>query len=95
IDVLDVLVDMNTSRGTTIVMVLHDLNLAARYADHLIAVADKGIYAEGAPADILTEALVRDVFGLECRIINDPVSNTPAMVPIGRHKVSRTKNDAA
>ncbi|MFT6088518.1 ABC transporter ATP-binding protein [Sulfitobacter sp.] len=95
IDVLDVLVDMNTSRGTTIVMVLHDLNLAARYADHLIAVADKGIYAEGAPADILTEALVRDVFGLECRIINDPVSDTPAMVPIGRHKVSRTKNAAA
>tara|TARA_R110000850_G_scaffold54949_2_gene130370 strand:+ start:721 stop:1548 length:828 start_codon:yes stop_codon:yes gene_type:complete len=89
IEVLDLLVDMNASRGTTIVMVLHDLNLAARYADHLIAVADKGIYAEGAPAEILTRELVKTVFGLECHITTDPVSGTPLMVPIGRHK-SRT-----
>ncbi|MBB3995854.1 iron complex transport system ATP-binding protein [Sulfitobacter undariae] len=95
IEVLDLLVDMNTSRSTTIVMVLHDLNLAARYADHLIAVANKGIYAKGPPAEILNETLVRDVFGLDCRIVNDPVSHTPAMVPIGRHRVVRAENTAA
>ena len=86
IEVLDLLVDMNTTRGTTIVMVLHDLNLAARYADHLIAVADKGIYAEGPPAEILTRDLVKAVFGLECHIATDPVAGTPLMVPVGRHK---------
>ncbi|PLS21296.1 ABC transporter ATP-binding protein [Neptunicoccus cionae] len=93
IEVLDLLVDMNTSRGTTIAMVLHDLNLAARYADHLIAVADRGIHAEGPPSEILTESMVKAVFGLESRIITDPVSGTPSMVPIGRHKVvSRSCN---
>ena len=86
IDVLDLLVDMNVSRGTTVVMVLHDLNLAVRYADHLIAVAEGAIHAQGAPEDVLTEHTVRAVFGLECRIILDPVSGGPAMVPIGRHK---------
>lgn len=87
IEVLDLLVDMNTNRGTTIAMVLHDLNLATRYADHLIAVADRGIYAEGPPSEILTESMVKAVFGLESRIITDPVSGTPSMVPLGRHKV--------
>lgn len=86
IDVLDLLVDMNLSRGTTVVMVLHDLNLAVRYADHLIAVANGAIHCKGAPADVLTEATVKTVFGLECRIVTDPVSGTPTMVPIGRHK---------
>ncbi len=87
VEVLDLLVDLNTAQGTTIVMVLHDLNLAARYADHLIAVGDGGIRAEGPPAGVLTEDLVKTVFGLSCRIVSDPVSQTPCMVPIGRHKI--------
>ncbi|MGJ8544176.1 MAG: ABC transporter ATP-binding protein [Sulfitobacter sp.] len=86
IDVLDLLVDMNQTRGTTVVMVLHDLNLAVRYADHLIAVGDGGIHQAGAPEMVLTREMVRAVFGLECQIIADPVSGTPCMVPIGRHK---------
>ncbi|KAB2593252.1 ABC transporter ATP-binding protein [Streptomyces arboris] len=87
IEVLDLLTDLNRSRGTTIVMVLHDLNLAARYADHLIALADGTLHAAGSPADVLTEETVRAVFGLESRVVEDPVSGRPLMLPIGRHHV--------
>ncbi|MEU6047634.1 ABC transporter ATP-binding protein [Streptomyces sp. JUS-F4] len=87
IEVLDLLTDLNRSRGTTIVMVLHDLNLAARYADHLIALAGGGLHASGTPAEVLTVETVRAVFDLDSRIIEDPVSGRPLMLPIGRHHV--------
>lgn len=85
IEVLDLLTDLNRRRGTTIVMVLHDLNLAARYADHLVALESCRVHAAGDPADVLTEDCVRAVFGLESRVIVDPVSGKPLMLPIGRH----------
>lgn len=87
VDVLDLLTDLNQTRGTTIVMVLHDLNLAARYADHLIALADGRLHAAGEPAQVLTEECVRAVFGLESKVIIDPTSGKPLMLPIGRHHV--------
>ena len=87
IEVLDLLTDLNHSRGTTIVMVLHDLNLAARYADHLIALADGRLHAAGSPSDVLTEETVRAVFGLDNQVIIDPTSGKPLMLPIGRHHV--------
>jgi iron complex transport system ATP-binding protein len=85
IDVLDLLTDLNRSRGTTIVMVLHDLNLAARYSDHLVAMLDGRPFRTGAPQSVLTEDMVRQVFGLESRILTDPTSDRPMMLPIGRH----------
>ena len=85
VEVLDLLTDLNRTRGTTIVMVLHDLNLAARYADHLIALANGGVHASGPPGDVLTEETVRAVFGLDSRVIIDPTSGQPLMLPIGRH----------
>ncbi len=91
IDVLDLLVDLNRMRGTTIVMVLHDLNLAARYSDHLVAIADGEIHVEGTPRKVLTESHVRAVFGLESRIVTDPVSGGPTMIPIGRHHSGRAE----
>ncbi|MFC8824282.1 ABC transporter ATP-binding protein [Streptomyces sp. NPDC057137] len=87
IEVLDLLTDLNEARGTTIVMVLHDLNLAARYADHLIALASGRLHASGPPSDVLTRETVRTVFGLDSRVIEDPVSGRPLMLPIGRHHV--------
>lgn len=86
IEVLDLLTDLNADRGVTIVMVLHDLNLAARYCDHLITITDGGVYAAGDPSDVLTEETVRAVFGLDAQVITDPVSARPLMLPIGRHR---------
>ncbi|WP_065570754.1 ABC transporter ATP-binding protein [Microbacterium oleivorans] len=87
IDVLDLLTDLNRSRGTTIVMVLHDLNLAARYADHLVAMSAGRIFASGKPGTVLTADTVREVFGLESRVIPDPLTGRPLVLPIGRHHV--------
>ncbi|GLB64565.1 iron-dicitrate ABC transporter ATP-binding protein [Dietzia sp. NCCP-2495] len=72
VEVLDLLVDLNRDRGTTIVMVLHDLNLAARYADHLVAIADGRVHSAGPPDEVLTAKTVHAVFGLECEVIPDP-----------------------
>ena len=85
VEMLDLLAELNHTGGTTMVMVLHDLNLAARYADHLVAMRQGRVVAEGRPAEVVTEALVREVFELECRVIADPVAGTPLVVPIGRH----------
>ncbi|MBW9093417.1 ABC transporter ATP-binding protein [Microbacterium jejuense] len=85
IDVLDLLVDLNAERGTTIVMVLHELSLACRYADHLVAMRDGAVVAAGAPADIVDADLVREVFGIDSLVVPDPVSGTPTVAPFGRH----------
>lgn len=85
VEMLDLLAELNLRAGTTIVMVLHDLNLSARYADRLVAMKAGRVVAEGTPAEVVTEDNVRDVFGLESRVIPDPVSHTPLVVPVGRH----------
>ena len=84
---LDLLTDLNRARGTTIAMVLHDLNLAARYADRLVALRAGRLHAAGDPADVLTADVVRDVFGMESQVVPDPVSGRPIVLPIGRHHV--------
>jgi len=85
VEVLDLLTDLNRRRGTTIAMVLHDLNLAARYADHLVAVAGGRVHASGDPREVLTVDLVEAVFGLRSQVVPDPVSGRPMVLPIGRH----------
>ncbi|WP_199182384.1 ABC transporter ATP-binding protein [Cryobacterium sp. Y11] len=84
IEVLDLLLERNRERGTTVVMVLHDLNLAARYADHLVVMRAGRIVANGAPVETLTAEIVRDAFDLAALIVPDPVCGSPMVVPIGR-----------
>lgn len=88
IEVLDLLTDLNRAHGTTIVMVLHDVNLAARYADQLVAVRAGRVHTAGRPKDVICDELVREVFGLDCCVIVDPVSGAPLVLPRGRHHVT-------
>ncbi|ADL45707.1 ABC transporter ATP-binding protein [Micromonospora aurantiaca (nom. illeg.)] len=81
VEVLDLLHRLRAERGRTVVAVLHDLNQAARYADHLIAMRDGAVVAAGKPREILTADLVRDVFGLDCVVVPCPVSGAPLVVP--------------
>jgi len=93
VELLDLLTDLNRESGKTIVIVLHDLNLACRYADHIIAMKQGAIVAEGSPIDVIDSTVVTEVFGLACEVIPDPVSGTPMIVPRGRHHAAR--EDAA
>lgn len=84
IELLDLFQDLNRKQGHTLVAVLHDLNHACRYADHLIVMKEGCIIATGAPSEIVTEALIEEVFGLACLILEDPISATPLIIPRGR-----------
>ncbi|MFT4217990.1 MAG: ABC transporter ATP-binding protein [Micropruina sp.] len=85
LEVLDLLVDLNRSRGTTIVLVSHDLNQAARYADVVVAMAQGRIIGQGPPADIVTADLVARVFDIAAEVIAHPVTGRPLVLPLGRH----------
>ena len=84
IDVLELLADLNRTRGMTIVMVLHELNLAARYADHLVGMKAGRIHVTGPAADVLTAPQTKALFGLDCLVMADPISGKPMMIPRGR-----------
>lgn len=85
IEVLDLLTDLVRNGGRTVVAVLHDLNTACRYADHIIAMKSGAIVAQGTPAEVVTPAIVSAVFGMAAEVVPDPVSGTPMVVPRGRH----------
>ncbi|MGW7156994.1 ABC transporter ATP-binding protein [Streptomyces sp. NPDC054887] len=89
IDVLDLCADLHETRGRTLVAVLHDLNHAARYATHLIAMRDGAVVAQGPPAEVVTAELVERVFGLRCQVVDDPETGTPLVVPAARQARGR------
>jgi iron complex transport system ATP-binding protein len=71
-------------------MVLHDLNQAARYADNMVVIQQGQIYDQGRPKQVMTEAMVSNVFGVDSRIVADPVVGTPMCVPLGRQTQSKS-----
>ncbi len=89
IEVLDLCADLHENDGRTIVVVLHELNLAIRYATHLIVMRDGRILAEGNPSEIVTSELVATTFDLPCRVIDDPETGAPMIVPLGRRRPRR------
>jgi len=84
IEILDLLFTLHEQEKRTIIMVLHDLNLACRYAHHIIAIRDKTVYAQGKPENVISRQLVKDVFQLDCEVIYDPLFGTPLCVPYGK-----------
>lgn len=86
IEILDLVIDLNRQQKRTVVMVLHDLNHASRYADQLIAMKAGRIAAKGPPAEVLTAELIEEVFGVRCRMVDDPAGTTPLIIPYGRHR---------
>ncbi|GLY00219.1 MULTISPECIES: ABC transporter ATP-binding protein [Actinoplanes] len=88
IEVLDLCAELHERQGRTLVAVLHDLNHAARYATHLIAMRGGKVAASGEPSAVLTEKLVEEVFGLPCQVIDDPQTGTPLVVPAARRRAA-------
>jgi iron complex transport system ATP-binding protein len=84
IEILDLLYELNEREQRTIVMVLHDLNLACRYAHHIVALADHKIYAQGSPEEIIDAQLIRNVFGMECQVTTCPLFGIPMCIPFGK-----------
>ncbi|MFI6843906.1 ABC transporter ATP-binding protein [Kitasatospora sp. NBC_00085] len=84
LDVLDLVSDLHAEAGRTVVMVLHDLGQAARYADHLVVLKDGRLAAAGAPSEVLTADLVEEVFQVPCLVVPDPETGTPLVVPRAR-----------
>ncbi|RXZ84891.1 ABC transporter ATP-binding protein [Paenibacillaceae bacterium] len=84
IEVLDLLYELNQKEQRTIVMVLHDINLACRYAHNIVAIKDRKVYAEGPADQVVNEKLILDVFDLSCQVIQDPLFHTPLIVPFGK-----------
>ncbi|MEW9502521.1 ABC transporter ATP-binding protein [Jeotgalibacillus marinus] len=93
IEILDLLFELNENEGRTIVMVLHDLNLAFRYSHHLIAIKDKKVFAYGKPEQMINPKLVKDVFNMNCDVTADPLFGTPMCIPHGkgRHIMNEVK----
>ncbi|MFJ4868440.1 ABC transporter ATP-binding protein [Streptomyces sp. NPDC088757] len=94
VEVLDLCAALHARKGHTVVAVLHDLNQACRYATHLVVMRPGGVIAaQGDPAAVMTAELVEDVFGLPCRIIDDPETGTPLMVPAAPRRYDAEDTD--
>jgi iron complex transport system ATP-binding protein len=95
IEILDLLFELNEQEGRTILMVLHDLNLACRYAHHIVAIKDQKIYDQGPPELVITDTLVKNVFGMECKVTLDPLFGTPLCIPYGKGRRLLPKSEVA
>ncbi|MEU8756610.1 ABC transporter ATP-binding protein [Streptomyces chartreusis] len=92
IELMELFTDLHDV-GHTLVAVLHDLNQAARYGTHLIAMKDGAVVAEGTPDEVVTAELVEEVFGLRCLVVPDPVAGSPQVVPLGSERTRRQSAD--
>ena len=82
LEVLDLVHHLNRSRGITVIMVLHDLNQAAKYADRMVVLARGSVYADGPPRDVYTEEMLSEVFNIEATIIEEPTTGATHAIPL-------------
>jgi len=94
IEILDLLFELNELEQRTIVMVLHDLNLACRYAHNIVAIKDKKVYAQGKPEYVMNCSLVKNVFNMDCQVTTDPLFGTPLCIPYGKGRCILKKEEA-
>ncbi|SDW97762.1 iron complex transport system ATP-binding protein [Ruegeria halocynthiae] len=81
IELLTLVQNLNRETGRTVAMVLHDINLAARFADHVVALKNGRVHCEGSPTEVITEKTLGEVFSLPCSVIADPIHGTPHVIP--------------
>lgn len=81
LEVLQLLQKLNEEEGRTIIMVVHDLNHASRYAQHMVAIKSGNVISEGAPVEVMTPGVLREVFGIEADIVPDPRTGVPLCLP--------------
>ena len=84
VEILELVHRLNRDLGRTVVMVLHDISLAARFSDHVVAMNAGRIVAHGTPEEVVTEDLLAEVFGLRAQIVAEPVTGRPHVIPLGR-----------
>ncbi|MGV3466690.1 MAG: ABC transporter ATP-binding protein [Heyndrickxia sp.] len=84
IEILDLLFELNEKENRTIVMVLHDINLACRYAHNIVAIKNKQVYVQGKPETVISCKMIRDVFEMDCQVTVDPLFGTPLCIPFGK-----------
>ncbi len=89
LEILDVLREMNRSKGLTVIAIFHDLNLASQYSERLILLHHGKIYAAGAPEEVLTPGNIREVYGAEVLVVRHPLAGIPQVIPLGRADMSR------
>jgi iron complex transport system ATP-binding protein len=95
IELLELFAELNAEQGRTIVAVLHDLNHACRFADQIIAMKSGTIVAQGNPSNVITAALVEQVYGLRCQVIDDPETGTPLVIPRASGRLLARKREAS
>jgi iron complex transport system ATP-binding protein len=95
IELLELFAELNAEQGRTIVAVLHDLNHACRFADQIIAMKAGAIVVQGNPSEVVTAALVEEVYGLECQVIDDPETGTPLVIPRASHRLRARKHEGS
>ncbi|KJZ18504.1 ABC transporter ATP-binding protein [Loktanella sp. S4079] len=79
-DILQLVRDLQKENGLTVIMVLHDINFAARYSDQIVALKDKRVFCSGTPTEVVTQENMADIYGLDCTIIADPHTGQPHMI---------------
>ncbi|SEF83332.1 ABC transporter ATP-binding protein [Lachnospira multipara] len=85
IEILDLLKELNITKKTTIVMVLHDINLSSKYADYIFAMKNGKLLTEGTPTNIVVPETIKEIYGIDSVVIQDPISASPIVVPISSH----------